>query len=72
MRPRGFRTTSTHRSAGVRDATSLEETVRAVRTINWRVKHERSLASTAAREAHLRSLMGLPATPTLRNREDVE
>jgi hypothetical protein len=38
-----------------------DEAVRVARTINWRVRHERSLTSTAAREAHLRSLMGLPA-----------
>jgi hypothetical protein len=36
-------------------------TVRVRKQINWRVKYERSLARTAEREAHLRSLMGLPA-----------
>lgn len=37
--------------------------IRVARTINWRICQERSQASAAAREAHLRLLMGLPATP---------
>jgi hypothetical protein len=69
MRPRNFRANCNSRAAGISDATSLEEAVRVAKRINWRVKYERSLASTAAREAHLRSLMGLPA---IRDREDVE
>jgi len=60
---------SSSRYAGVRDATSLDEAVRVARQINWRVRHERSLASTAARDAHLRGLMGLPATPSPPDRE---
>lgn len=34
---------------------------RATRNITWQVHHDRSKASTATREAHLRSLMGLPS-----------
>jgi hypothetical protein len=56
---------SSSRYAGVRDATSLDEAVRVARQINWRVRHERSLAATAAREAHLRAVMGLPAQRTV-------
>jgi hypothetical protein len=36
--------------------------IRVAKQINWRVCVDRSQAGTAAREAHLRSLMGLPAT----------
>jgi hypothetical protein len=63
MKTRNWRSrgNSSSRYAGVRDATSLDEEVRVARQINWRVKYERSLASTAAREAHLRAIMGLPA-----------
>jgi hypothetical protein len=64
MKPRRFRSNSTSRYAGVCDATSLDEALRVVRAINLRVKHERSLASSAAREKYLRSLMGLPAVPS--------
>jgi hypothetical protein len=64
---------NTHNSKGgftaFRDASSLEEALRVARAINWRVKHERSLASSAAREKHLRSLMGLPATPVVNDDE---
>ena len=61
MKPRRFRCNSSTRYAGVRDATSVEEAVRAARTINYRVKRDRLIASSAAREVHLRSLMGLPS-----------
>jgi hypothetical protein len=61
MKPRNFRRSSTSSSAGVRDATALDEAVRVARTIHQRVRYERSLASSAARDAYLRSLMGLPA-----------
>jgi hypothetical protein len=61
MRCRRFRCNSSTRYAGVRDATSVEEAVRAARTINYRVKRDRLIASSAAREVHLRSLMGLPS-----------
>jgi hypothetical protein len=44
---------------------------RVTRHINWQVHYDRSKAATATREAHLRSLLGLAATPTLRS-EDVE
>jgi hypothetical protein len=44
-----------------RAAGSLDKTGRTTRAIHQRVKYERSLASTAAREAHLRAIMGLPA-----------
>jgi hypothetical protein len=66
MKTRNWRSrgNSSSRYAGVRDATSLDEAVCVARQINRRVNYERSLASTAAREAHLRSLMGLPAAPT--------
>jgi hypothetical protein len=65
MKTRNWRSrgNSSSRYADVRDATSLDEAVCVARQINRRVNYERSLASTAAREAHLRSLMGLSATP---------
>jgi hypothetical protein len=59
MRCRRFRRSSSSRFAGVRDAVSVEEAVRAAMAINCRVKRDRLIASSAAREAHLRSLMGL-------------
>lgn len=64
MRPRRFRSNSSARYAGVRDATSLDEAVCAAKAIFRRVRRERGIASSAAREAHLRSLMGLPAVPS--------
>jgi hypothetical protein len=67
MKTRNWRSrgNSSSRYAGVRDATSLDEAVRVARQINWRVRHEHSLASTAAREAYLRAVMGLPAQRTV-------
>ena len=38
-----------------------DKAVRVTQAIHQRVQHERSLASAAAREAYLRSLMGLTA-----------
>ena len=38
-----------------------DKAVRVARAIHQRVQHDRSLASAAAREAHLRAIMGLPA-----------
>jgi hypothetical protein len=49
------------KSQRARAAGSLSKAGRAARAIGWQVKCERSQASAAAREAHLRSLMGLPA-----------
>jgi hypothetical protein len=40
----------------------LAKAERVKQALHQRVQHERSQARTAAREAHLRSLMGLPAT----------
>jgi hypothetical protein len=34
------------------------------KALHHRLRYERSLASAAAREAHLRSLMGLPIVPS--------
>jgi hypothetical protein len=65
MRCRRLRRSSSSRYAGVRDATSLDEAVRVVRAINLRVRRERGLASSAAREKYLRSLMGLSAVRSL-------
>ena len=65
MTPRRMRRSTTDRYAGVRDATSLEEAVRAARGINGRVRRERYFASAAARETYLRGLMGLPAVRSL-------
>jgi hypothetical protein len=48
-----------------RSAGSLDKAGRVARKINWRIAYERSQAATAAREAHLRSLMGLPAARSL-------
>jgi hypothetical protein len=45
----------------IRAAGSLDKAGRITRALHQRVKYERSLASSAAREAHLRSLMGLAA-----------
>jgi hypothetical protein len=50
---------NTRREARASD--SLDKAGRTARAIHQRVKYERSLASTAAREARLRALMGLPA-----------
>jgi hypothetical protein len=69
MKSRRFRSSSTSRYAGVCDAVSLDEAVHAARAINRRVRRERGLASSAAREAHLRSLMGLPAVRSLSDDE---
>jgi hypothetical protein len=60
MRCRRFRRSSTSRFAGVRDATSIEEAISAARIINRRMRRDRGLASSAAREKYLRSLMGSP------------
>jgi hypothetical protein len=49
---------------GDRAAGSLDKAGRVARKINWRIAYERSQAATAAREAHLRVLMGLPAQRT--------
>jgi hypothetical protein len=51
--------------AGARAAGSVDKAVRAARVIGWRVSHDRSKAATAAREARLRELMGLPAARSL-------
>jgi hypothetical protein len=63
MTKRSWRNTRNSRGGftAFRDASSLDEAVRVSKKISWRVRYERHLASTAAREAHLRSLMGLPA-----------
>jgi len=61
MKPRRFRSNSSSRFSGICDATSLDEAVCAAKAINRRVRRERGLASSAARESYLRSLMGLPA-----------
>jgi hypothetical protein len=65
MKSRRFRSSSTSRYAGVRNALTVEEAVQAAKAINRRVRREWSIASSAAREAHLRSLMGLPAARSL-------
>jgi hypothetical protein len=44
-----------------RAAGSLDKAGRTARAINWRVCHDRSKLDAAAREKHLRSLLGLPA-----------
>jgi hypothetical protein len=62
---RRYRRSSTDRYSCVRNATSFEECVKAARAINARVKRDRDTASSAAREAHLRSLMGLSPTRSL-------
>jgi hypothetical protein len=41
---------------------------RATHPLRQRVAYERSQAQAAAREAHLRSLMGLPTTPPMPGR----
>jgi hypothetical protein len=38
-------------------ASPPDKTGRVARAINWQISHDRSKTSTAAREAHLRSLM---------------
>jgi hypothetical protein len=65
MRPRRFRSNSSARYAGVRDATSIEEAVCAAKAINFRVRRDRLVASSAQREMYLRLLMGLPAVRSL-------
>jgi hypothetical protein len=65
MNPRRFRSSSTSRFAGVRQAVTIEEAIGGVKSINKRVRRERAIASSAAREAHLRLLMGLPAVRSL-------
>jgi hypothetical protein len=65
MKCRRLRCSTTSRFAGVRDATSLEDAVRAAKGINGRVRRERYFASAVAREAYLRGLMGLPAVRSL-------
>jgi hypothetical protein len=60
MKPRRFRSNSSSRFSGICDATSLDEAVCAARAINCRVKRDRLIASSAAREKYFRSLMGLP------------
>jgi hypothetical protein len=57
------------RFAGVSNAISIEDVVRTVAKINRRVRHERRQATADEREAHLRGLLGLPATPAVRDRE---
>ena len=42
------------------------------RPINWLVQHDRSKPAAAAREAHLRSLMGLPSAPGAADQVDEE
>lgn len=59
MRPRRFRSSTTTSYSRVSNAVSLEETVRVVKAINKRVERDRIVASAAAREKYLRSLMGL-------------
>jgi hypothetical protein len=41
-----------------------DKATRTAKVLHHRVQHDRSKASSAAREKHLRSLMGLPATPS--------
>ena len=43
----------------------LPKAERVKRVLHQRVQHERSQAGAVAREAHLRSLLGLPARPPL-------
>jgi hypothetical protein len=50
--------------AGFRDTHSLEDAVRGVKKINARVRLDRKKAADAAREAHLRELIGLPRLPS--------
>jgi hypothetical protein len=54
--------------ADVSNALEIEDVVRSVKAINRRVKLEWELAASAEREARLRGLLGLPATPA-RDRE---
>jgi hypothetical protein len=69
MKPRRMRRNATDRYSGVREAVTFEEAISAARAINRRVRREWDLASSAAREAHLRSLMGLPAVRGLSDDE---
>jgi hypothetical protein len=64
-----MRRNATDRFSGVREAVTLEEAIRAARTINVRVRRDRLLASSAAREKYLRSLMGLSPTRSLSDDE---
>jgi hypothetical protein len=48
---------------------TAKQTARIAKAIHWRVSLERGQGNCAAREAHLRSLMGLPAKPTWREIE---
>jgi hypothetical protein len=50
-----------NRSAATAAGHKPKDAGRIARAINWRVCHDRSKRDTAAREKHLRSLMGLPA-----------
>jgi hypothetical protein len=65
MKTRNWRSNSSSRYAGMRDAVTIEDAVRAAKGINSRVRRERYFASAAARENYLRSLMGLPPTRRL-------
>jgi hypothetical protein len=44
-------------------ATETDERELFARKIGWRESYERHLPTTIAREAHLRTLMGLPPQP---------
>jgi len=68
MRCRRLRRNSSSRFAGVCEAVTIEEAVRAAKAINRRVRCERIVASSAAREMYIRLKMGLPATPSMRDR----
>jgi hypothetical protein len=60
---------ATHKASA---AGSLDKAGRISRQINWRLSHDRCKAATAAREAHLRELMGLPAQRSTMSARDGE